>query len=214
MIGIFGGTFDPVHYGHLRAAVEARERLGLNHVRLLPAGEPPHRSGTFASAGHRLEMLRAAVEGRTDLKVDDREVRRAGRSYMSDTLTELRAEAGDTALLLMIGQDAANALDSWHDWRRLFELAHIVIMRRPDAVHACSERLAAEIGPRRVQGPEDLRQRPAGYVLPLEVTQLAISSTGIREMIAAGRSPAFLLPDAVIDHIDRSGNYREGVARS
>lgn len=209
MIGILGGTFDPVHFGHLRAAVEAREGLGLDQLCLLPAGSPPHRSETFASAAHRLEMLRLAIEGHDDLRVDDREVRRAGASYMVDTLAELREEEPDTPLLLLIGQDAANGLDAWHEWRRLFELAHIVIMRRPESGDRYSGQLFAEIQPRLVSRAEALEDAPAGKMLPLEVTQLAISATGIRRLIAAGRSPAFLLPDAVIGYIERHRLYRE-----
>ena len=110
-VGIFGGTFDPVHFGHLRAAVEAREKLQLDDFRLLPAGSPPHRGYTVASARQRLEMLRLAVAGCEGLAVDDREVRRSRFSYMVDTLAEIRAEEGDVPLLLLIGQDAANALD-------------------------------------------------------------------------------------------------------
>lgn len=210
MIGIFGGTFDPVHFGHLRAAVEARERLGLTRVRLLPAGNPPLRSLTFAPAHHRLKMLQLAIEGHDDLEVDAREIRREGPSYMVDTLAELRSEVGDTPLLLLIGQDAANGLDRWYRWQRLFELAQLVIMRRPDSRHVYSGALFGEIQPRLVQRPEELRERPSGLVLPLEVTQLAISSTGIRRIIAGGQSPSFLLPDAVIDYIHRHGIYRDG----
>lgn len=208
VIGIFGGTFDPVHYGHLRAAVEAREGLGLSSLRLLPAGTPPHRTVTFAAAEHRLNMLRLATEGHPDLEVDDREVRRAGPSYMVDTLAEIRREERATPLLLMIGQDAANELDSWHEWQRLFELAHLVFMRRPDSRHVYSGALFAEVQPRLVDRPEALHDRPCGLVLPLEVTQLAISSTGIRQLIAQGRSPRFLLPDTVIEYLERHAIYR------
>ncbi len=118
-IGIFGGTFDPVHFGHLRAAVETRELLKLEDFRLLPAGTPPHRSNTVASATHRLAMLRLAVSEQSGFTVDDREVRRGGNSYMVDTLREIRNETGDSPLILMIGQDASNVLDSWHQWRSI-----------------------------------------------------------------------------------------------
>lgn len=210
MIGLFGGTFDPVHYGHLRAAVEARERLGLARLRLLPAGSPPHRDRTFAPAGERLQMLRLAVRAHPDLEVDDREVRRAGASYMVDTLAEIRTEVAATPLLLLIGQDAANGLDGWHEWRRLFELAHLVVLRRPESSHAYSGPLGAEMRSRKVRHAAELSDSPAGRVLSLEVTQLAISSTGIRQLIARGRSPDFLLPDAVVEHIERAGLYRGG----
>jgi len=210
MIGIFGGTFDPVHFGHLRAASEAQEALSLENLRLLPAGNPPHRSLTFASAQHRLAMLRLALEGHPDLAADDREVRRSGHSYMVDTLREIREQEGPVPLLLMIGQDAANKLDSWHQWQQLFELAHIVIMRRPESKHEYSGALYQEVQPRLVSDPNRLRHEPCGSVLPLEVTQLAISSTRIRSLVAEGKSPRFLLPDRVINYIHEHGLYRKG----
>lgn len=208
-IGIFGGTFDPVHFGHLRAASEAAERLPLKEFRLLPAGTPPHRSATFASAADRLAMLQLAVAGHPDLAVDDREVRREGYSYMVDTLAEIRAEEGETPLVLMIGQDAVNQLDAWHEWRKLFDLAHLVVMRRPKSRHHYSGALFEELQPRLVDDARQLVRAPHGSVLPLEVTQLEISSTGIREQIASGRSPRFLLPDSVVRYIAERGLYRE-----
>ena len=206
-IGIFGGTFDPVHFGHLRAAVEAREKLGLDDFRLLPAGQPPHRSDTVADGAQRLDMLRLALADCADLRVDDREVRRAGFSYMADTLAEVRREAGEAPLLLLIGQDAANSLDAWHEWRRLFGLAHLVVMRRPDAHFSCRGELRAEIERRRVREPARLLAAPAGLVLSLEITQLDISSTHIRGLLASGRSARFLLPDSVLDYIRERGLY-------
>lgn len=206
-IGIFGGTFDPVHYGHLRAASEAREKLRIGDFRLLPAGSPPHRAEIFASADHRLAMLRLAVEEHPDLIVDDREVRRSGQSYMVDTLAEIRAEEGDSPIVLMVGQDAVNQLDTWHQWHRLFDLSHLVIMRRPGSGHEYSGRLFEEIQGRLVDDAHLLARSPSGCILPLEVTQLEISSTDIRAQIAAGRSPRFLLPDAVLDYIATNRLY-------
>ena len=212
-VGIFGGTFDPVHYGHLRAALEAREILKLEDFRLLPAGTPPHRSNTVASGAHRLAMLRLAVAGHSGLRVDDREVRREGKSYMVDTLREIRAETGDSPLLLIIGQDAANALDSWYQWRTIFDLAHLVIMRRPESKLAWSGELQNQMERRLARDPMQLRQQAAGLVLPLEVTQLAISSTGIRNLLLTGRSPRFLLPDSVIDYIEQNTLYFAATVR-
>ena len=206
-IGIFGGTFDPVHYGHLRAATEASELLPLDQFHLLPAGSPPHRSRTFASAEHRLAMLALATDSYPDLVVDDREVRRGGDSYMVDTLAAIRSEAGDSPLVLMVGQDAVNKLDSWHEWRRLFDLAHLVVMRRPKSRHEYSGELFEVLQPRLIDDPDLLTEKPAGYVFPLEVTQLEISSTGIRGLIAAGREPRFLLPESVIRYINEHDLY-------
>jgi nicotinate-nucleotide adenylyltransferase len=206
-IGIFGGTFDPVHYGHLRAALEAREKLGVQELRLLPAGQPPHREAPSASPRHRLAMLERAVEGVPGFTVDDREVRRGGHSYMSDTLQEIRQEAGPVPLLLLIGQDAANGLDRWHEWRSLFDLAHLVVMRRPNAHGSYQGELKQEMARRRVSRVEDILDAPAGRVLPLPVTQLEISATAIRAMIANGNSPGFLLPPTVVDYIGRHHLY-------
>ncbi len=207
IIGIFGGTFDPVHFGHLRAAQEARDVLGLSDFRLLPAGSPPHRSNTFAPAEHRLAMLRLAVSSHPGFSVDDREVRRAGLSWMVDTLEEIRREEGETPMLLLIGQDAANALDTWHEWQRLFDLAHLVIMRRPDSLVSYTGELLIQMQRRQAGNIAQLKQAMAGLTLPLEVTQLDISSTAIRRQLAEGRSPGFLMPDSVIEYIRRHRLY-------
>lgn len=206
-VGIFGGTFDPVHFGHLRAALEASEILGLADFRLLPAGRPPHRSPPVASAGDRLAMLRTAVSGHPVFRVDDREVRRDGPSYMVDTLRDMRDEKGDAPLLLMVGQDAANGLDRWHQWRSLFELAHLVVLCRPDSDHDYSPELAREMLPRCAGSAAELMSAPAGLIWSIEVTQLAISSTDIRQRLAAGRSASFLLPESVIEYIQAQGLY-------
>ena len=129
-MGILGGTFDPVHYGHLRAAVEVGEALELGEVRMLLSARPPHRPQPPASAEHRFEMLRLATGSRGFLVADDSELRRPGPSYMVDTLAGFRERLGDVSLVLIIGQDAANGLDRWHRWRRLFELAHVAVMHR------------------------------------------------------------------------------------
>ncbi len=208
-IGLFGGTFDPVHFGHLRAAAEAKEKLGLKDFRLLPVGEPAHRSQTFASSEHRLAMLRLAVAEHPDLNVDNREVRRTGVSYMVDTLAEIRTEAGSqTPIILMVGQDAAHGLTSWYRWQELFDYAHLVVMTRPDSPDDFSSELETFINKRRTNEVEDLYQNPAGLLLDLEVTQLAISSTAIRGHVAAGRSPRFLLPDRILGYIGFHYLYR------
>ncbi len=208
MLAIFGGTFDPVHFGHLRAAVEAKEILQLHSLSLLPAGNPPHRSGTFASAADRLAMLQLAVQDYPDLHVDAREVQRAGYSYMVDTLSEFRAEIGpERPLALLLGQDAVNQLDSWMQWRKLFGLAHIIVMRRPDAGHEYSAALLAEIQPRLSTQVQALQQQRSGLVLPVEVTQLAISSTDIRQRLQQRRSCRFLLPEAVNAYIRQNALY-------
>lgn len=206
-LGILGGTFDPVHHGHLRSAVEVREQLGLAEVRLVPSASPPHRAAPRASAEHRLAMLERALDGVPYLRADDRELRREGPSYMVDTLASFREEEPGRPLCLVIGQDAANGLDTWHRWRELFDLAHLVIMRRPDARADYAAELAGEVTRRETRSPGELLGRPAGGCIALPVTPLDISATAIRGLVAAGRSPAFLTPDPVIDYMRREGLY-------
>jgi nicotinate-nucleotide adenylyltransferase len=211
-IGVFGGTFDPVHFGHLRAAQEVRETLGLADFRLVPAGRPPHREPPLAKPEQRLEMLRRAVGPVPGFSVDDREVRRSGPSYMVETLTGIRSEAGSVPIVLVVGLDAANHLDGWHRWKSLFELAHLAVMRRPGADFGWRGELQRNMEQRLVDDPETLRSRPAGRVLLLDVTQLAISSTDIRRQLRAGCSPRFLLPDSVLDYIREQRLYFAGPA--
>lgn len=207
---IFGGTFDPVHRGHLVAAQEVRDALGIEDFRFLPAGEPPHRSGTHADAGQRLAMLRLALADRSGFTIDERELRREGPSWMSDTLASLREEYPADALLLVLGQDALNGLDRWHEWRRIPELAHLVVMTRPGEAPAYGVALARELAPRHVEDPSALRERPAGCLLSVAVTPLAISSTAIRASIGDPAALRRLLPRAVAEHIEREGLYRGG----
>jgi len=206
-LAVFGGTFDPVHYGHLRAAAEVAEQLKVRDFRLLPAGHPPHREGTWADAYHRLAMLELALAPYPDLTVDDREVRRSGPSFMVDTLASLRAEVGEAPVLLCLGQDAANGLNRWHRWRDLFELAHLVIMTRPRSRPRYPEDLGELFNRCRVRRTRDLMTLPAGRVRHVEITQLAISSTDIRRQLATGRDPRFLLPATVLAYIRKHGLY-------
>ncbi len=204
---IFGGTFDPVHYGHLRAAAEVSEKLDVSDFRLLPAGQPPHRNHTGAEAYHRLAMLELALAPYPDLTGDEREVRREGPSYMVETLASIRREVGQAPVILCLGQDAANKLAGWHRWRELFDLAHLVVMKRPRSRPRYTEAVAEELRPRRVRSIKALMNEPAGRVRNLDVTQLAISSTDIREQLSAGRDPRFLLPATVLAYIRKHGLY-------
>jgi nicotinate-nucleotide adenylyltransferase len=206
-LAVFGGTFDPVHYGHLRCADEARQKLKLKNLYLLPAPNPPHRSMPQASAEQRLEMLRLAQAEFPALAIDTREFRRSGPSYMVDTLQELRAEFPGRPLLLLIGQDAANHLHSWHNWQQLFELAHIVILTRPGKPEEYRQDMARQIQRCRVTDVQALARSEAGAVLPLEVTPVDISATTIKSIIRLGRSPRSMLPDAVLDYINTERLY-------
>lgn len=201
-LGFFGGTFAPIHHGHLRLAIELRERLRLDRLLLVPSARPPHRATPEVPAQRRLEWLRLAVGDEPGLQVDDREVRRARErsepSYTYDSLAELRAEHPATPLVLLLGDDAANQLHAWHRWRELFDLAHLVFVERPYEPPAPSAELAAFLRGRRAADIDALHARPAGLWLPMNVPPLAISSTRIRQLLAAGRSIRGLVPEAVI----------------
>jgi len=211
---IFGGTFDPVHYGHLRAASEVCERLAVDDFRLLPAGNPPHRDHTGAEAYHRLAMLELALAPYPDLTVDEREVRRDGPSYMVETLASIRKESGVRPIILCLGQDAANQLSGWHHWRELLELAHLLVMKRPRSRPKYCGEVADVLSARQVRRPGQLMDTGSGRVCYLGVTQLAISSTDIRRQLAEGRDPRFLLPSTVLAYIRKHGLYGCGESRT
>lgn len=205
MIGIFGGTFDPIHYGHLRAAVEVSECLGLSELRLIPSATPPHRKQPAASAAMRVEMLQLALQNQPQLRIDLRELNRPGASYMVDTLKSLRLDYPDTALLLFIGTDAFNQLHQWHQWQQLFDYAHIVVMTRP-SYHA--QPLAAFFAERLARLAIELAEHHAGKLYFQPITQLDISATAIRNLIAQRQNPGFLLPDTVIAYIRQHQLYQ------
>lgn len=207
MIGIFGGTFDPIHFGHLRCALEIAEQLELSEVRMLPAGQPPHRNAPLATPAQRRRMLELALAGQSLLTLDTRELDRPGPSYMVDTLASLRAEVGDESLCLILGQDAFNGLASWNRWEQVPELAHLVVISRPGVEQPENGTIGAFIEQRSVESLDELRARPAGAVLFRSVTALGFSASGIRRLLAGGRSPRYLLPDAVLDYLLREGVY-------
>jgi len=242
MIGIFGGTFDPVHFGHLRSALEVKDIFGLDEVRLIPCAMPPHRESPAVTAAMRLQMLALAIKNQPGLTIDTRELDRyqlqQTPSYMVDTLESLRQEFSNETLLLFIGTDAFEHLTGWHQWQQLFDYAHIVVLTRPgfaiqpliakdgvyaasppgagaaiakDGVYAASPpgagaaddffklRLAGDI--------TELAQATAGKLYFQQITQLDISATAIRNIIAQKQNPGFLLPDAVIEYIKQHQLY-------
>ena len=213
-VALLGGTFDPVHYGHLRFADAVRRALGLSEVRLVPARDPPHRDSPMASAADRLAMLKLAVTEFPGLVVDDRELRREGKSYTVDTLTTLRREFPERPLFLLLGADAFRGLPTWHRWRELFDLAHIVVVERPgvDLEAGLPPPLLAVLRERLVAGPESLLSRPAGAILRQPIAPLDVSATEIREHLARGLRAAEmnrgLLPPAVLAYIDHHHLYR------
>lgn len=211
-VALLGGTFDPVHVGHLRAALEIRDALGLGQVRLVPARVPPHRPQPQASAEQRLALLRLAVRGAPGLTVDERELRRDGPSYTVDTLTGLRAELGRRPLCLLVGDDAFRGLPDWHRWEALFELAHLVVVQRPlpaGQAPALPAPLQQALHGRRAEDPQALSRAPAGLVWQQPVPPLDISATRIRSLLKAGASARFLVPDACLRYIRHHHLYTD-----
>ena len=206
-IGVFGGTFDPIHLGHLRTAHELRTALGLAEVRFVPCRLPPHRPPAVAPEALRLRMLEAALADLPGFRVDDRELRRPGLSYMADTLTSLRTEVGDRPLCLLLGLDAFLGLPTWHRWRDLTGLAHIVVARRPGVGQPIDGEAGELLKSRGSNRAADLAGAPAGRVLVRDVTQLEISSSAIRALVADGGDPRFLVPDAVLELIAKTHIY-------
>lgn len=207
-IGLLGGTFDPVHYGHLRSALEVREWLELDELRLIPSARPPHRDAPGATASQRLDMVHLAAADETGLSVDDRELNRDRPSFTVETLESLRAEIGDdVALFMVVGWDAFCSLPSWHRWDEILGLASLVVLQRPDYDLDPPEVLKDLMAARSVSEPAQACA-PSGEIICLAQTPLAISATHIRALVNAGRSPRFLLPDAVLGYIETNGLYR------
>jgi len=206
-LGLFGGTFDPIHNGHLRTAFELLQALKLSELRFLPTGNPPHRDQTQADASQRLAMVRAAVADQPGFTVDDREVRRTGLSYSVDTLAELRAEYPQRPLCLLLGMDAFLGLPNWHRWKEILELAHVVVAHRPGWKAPTQGPLGEVMVDRGTGGIRDLHGSKGGRIYVHAVTQLEISSTELRQQIAAGGDPRYLVPDSVRAVLRELGCY-------
>jgi nicotinate-nucleotide adenylyltransferase len=214
-LAILGGTFDPIHYGHLRLATDVKAALSLPEVRLIPAGNPPHRIPPVASAAHRLAMTSLGCVEFPGLSADGREVARAGPSYTVQTLEELHAEQPNLPLALLIGADSFAGLTQWYRWERLFTLAHFIVVERPGATPAAIElppALEVHWQRRLTTDPARLERTLAGSIVRVPVTPQPIAATAIRAALArgsAGRAEIRgLLPSAVLDYIDRNQLYR------
>ncbi|WP_111641006.1 nicotinate-nucleotide adenylyltransferase [Marinimicrobium alkaliphilum] len=206
-VGLMGGTFDPIHIGHLRMALEAREALGLAQVRLLPCHRPPHRDQPSVTSVERARMLQLALQDCPELVLDERELRRDGPSYTVETLIEVRRELGaDTPLYWLLGTDAFAGLDRWHRWRELLDHAHLVVIERPDAPLPTRGPVADLLAERR-RPLAQAATTPAGAIVTLRLRLLPISATEIRAQIAAGESARFLLPDPVWHYIEQNHLY-------
>lgn len=203
MIGIFGGTFDPIHYGHLRTALDVQQALGLSQIKLIPLSDPPHRDAPTSTPQQRLDLLKAAVADDPLLAIDTRELERKGKSYTVDTLLSLKKGLPDETFCLLLGSDAFQGFPLWKEPERILSLCHLIVMQRPgeaDPTHY-QDRITHE--------PSDLSTKTTGLILPLPVTQLEISATQIRKLLQLGKSPRYLLPDPVLEQILAMGLYRK-----
>jgi nicotinate-nucleotide adenylyltransferase len=206
---VLGGAFDPVHFGHLRCAVEIREQLGLAEVLFVPSANPPHRAPHRAAAEHRVAMLRAALRDAPGCRLDTRELHRDGPSWSVPTLEELRAENPQRSLCMIVGLDAFLGITGWHRAAELVELAHIVVARRPGLDLPDRGEVADLLAARRARDPAVLSEQLAGAIFVAEITQLDIASSRLRGLLAAGRDPRFLLPDSVLEVIAATGCYAD-----
>lgn len=208
MMGVLGGTFDPIHFGHIKPALALLRELPFREIRLLPARHPPHRPPPLATAAQRWHMLRIVVERIPGLVADDRELRREGPSYTVDTLLGLRSEVGEElAIGLILGTDAFAGLPTWHRWREILELCHIVVAQRPGFPLPREGPVVELLAAHAVSGPAALVGRAHGSILPWPVPQLDISATAVRACIAAGEQPRYLVPGMVWSYICRTGLY-------
>ena len=211
-VGIFGGTFDPVHYGHLRLAEEMLELANLRQIRFIPTGTPPHRAAPQVSAQHRSAMVQLAIADQPAFMLDEREVKRTTPCYTVDTLRELRADLGAAQpLCLLMGGDAFLQLHTWHEWEQLFELAHIVVGYRPgftidERIHSATAELQQHYQ-QRLCTADDLSRQPSGGIAELAIPKLEISATDIRRRVAENRTIRYLLPNAVADYIHQHHLY-------
>ncbi len=214
-LGLFGGTFDPVHGGHLRLAEEAADSLGLAQVRWLPAGQPTARQQPRASAAHRLAMVALAIAGNPRFELDSAEVDADRPSYTVPTLERLRQQTdcgGERPLVLLVGADAFAGLVNWHRWEQILELAHIAVAHRPGFPVDHSQlpgALAAVYRQRHTPDAAALAAAPAGAIVSFAMTQLDISATKIRALLSKGASARYLLPDALLTYIQDHHLYSE-----
>ena len=207
-IGVFGGTFDPVHYGHLRTAFELREHLDLESVLFLPSHQPPHRDRTHADPDLRLRMVVAAMADQPGFQVDAREFQRSGPSYTVDTLLSLREEYRDQPLCLILGMDAFLGLPGWYRWREILRVAHVIVAHRPGWQAPSTGEIGNVLARTRTRNVSDLHQSQGGRIFVRSVTQLEIASSAIRALVRRGGDPRFLVPESVRQLIRQTGCYQ------
>jgi len=212
MIGLFGGTFNPIHFGHLRSAVELCDQLELRQLHLMPCAQPPHRELPSVSARDRLKMIESAIVGEQRFIADDRELLREGPSYTIDTVESLHKEFNNDPICMMLGMDSFLLLNTWQQWEKITDYAHIVIMHRPgwridDDKNNLPEDLRRFLEKRLVNDINQLCHAPIGSIATHSVTSLDISSSHIRSLVESGKSPRYLLPDSVWELIQKQNFY-------
>ncbi|MBL6736406.1 MAG: nicotinate-nucleotide adenylyltransferase [Burkholderiales bacterium] len=219
-IGVLGGTFDPIHFAHLRLAEEVAEAFMLNTVRLIPSANPPHRITPSAPAEDRLKMVELALDrANKKLVPDGRELNRIGKSYMVDTLKQLRTEHSNASISLILGTDAFIELMTWHEWQQLFSLANIIVASRPNLPlskleNNLEQRLASEYETRKRHDRDLLHSSENGLIFTYEFTSLEVSGTSLRRRIQRKQSLKYLLPDNVINYIQNHDLYKEKTSES
>ncbi|MEQ1488729.1 MAG: nicotinate-nucleotide adenylyltransferase [Methylotenera sp.] len=204
-IGLLGGTFNPIHLGHLRMAQELAETLNLNEVRFIPSANPPHKPAPDISAEHRAAMVQLAIAHNPLFTFDNRELRRTGASYTIDTLQSLRSELGaDVSLVLFMGSDAFTKFHTWHRWQEIINLCHIALVQRPLAnKEPLPKILDTFLHNHYSENTQDLHETSAGFVTMQAITPLEISSTAIRNALQNKRSARYLTPQCVLDYIEQ-----------
>ncbi len=200
MIGIFGGTFDPIHYGHIKPAMSVKQALNLKQIRFIPNRIPPHREQPWLNADQRLSLLKTALRNYPDAIIDERELNRDGPSFTVDTLKSLRSDFPDEGLCLIIGMDAFLGISRWHQWKLLFDLCHLVVTTRPGFEQsALAERMSAEdyqfLAEKMTRDVNALTPRETGKILLQSVPQLDISSTQIRSNLHKGEDISQWMPE-------------------
>jgi nicotinate-nucleotide adenylyltransferase len=210
-IGLLGGTFDPIHFGHLGMAQELAQALALDTVKFIPAAVPPLKSQPSASAADRCAMVQLAIANNPDFQLDDRELKRTGPSYTVETLRSLRSELSEQdSLVLFIGSDAFKQLNRWHQWQEIIQLCHIALVARPDSEVSTglNPELVTFLQDHYTENAMDLQSESAGLITMQAITPLAISSSAIREQLKNRQSARYLTPDCVLDYIAQHGLYQ------
>lgn len=206
MLGIFGGTFDPIHYGHLSAAWQTLHTLQLNELRFMPCHHPPHRDQPLAAPEHRINMLKLAIKDIPQFAIDEREIKSNEISYSFNSLKQIRKEIGEIPLCFILGLDAFNQIHTWHEPRKIIEVAHIIVLARPGQQLNQTD-MINDLMQAQVHDPNILKTKNAGFVYFMENSLMDISATQIRKMLQQNIDPKFLLPDAVLNYITKEQLY-------